>query len=159
MMSGYDCLNKKRFSGRRKVDSELAATTSVGSVYSRCVEPQTVMCPPVRCRLLFFTCLRELPTRPNSGNGGSHQRVPASRNTSSSRQSADDSERLLLATWWILLHVGRPPARALNVGVQMKGVRDDVHETAVKRCQLYSSAASPSLASAAASDGQELTLK
>jgi len=31
MMSGYDCLNKKRFSSRRKVDSELAATTSVGS--------------------------------------------------------------------------------------------------------------------------------
>jgi len=33
MMSGYDCLNKKRFSSRRKVDSELAATTSVGSVF------------------------------------------------------------------------------------------------------------------------------
>ena len=31
MMPGYDCLNKKRFSSRRKVDSELAATTSVGS--------------------------------------------------------------------------------------------------------------------------------
>ena len=28
----YDCLNKKRFSSRRKVDSELAATTSVGTV-------------------------------------------------------------------------------------------------------------------------------
>ena len=52
MMSGYACLNKKRVSSRRKVDSELAATTSVGSglaVYSRCVEPQ-----PQRlgCRLL-----------------------------------------------------------------------------------------------------------
>ena len=32
-MSGYDCLNKKRFSSRRKVDSELAATTSDGSVF------------------------------------------------------------------------------------------------------------------------------
>jgi len=31
MMSAYDCLNKKRFNSRRKVDSELAATTSVGS--------------------------------------------------------------------------------------------------------------------------------
>ena len=36
MMSGYDCLNKKRFSSRRKVDSELAATTSVGSVFQMC---------------------------------------------------------------------------------------------------------------------------
>ena len=36
MMSGYDCLNKKRFSKRRKVDSELAATTSVGSVFQAC---------------------------------------------------------------------------------------------------------------------------
>ena len=35
-MSGYDCLNKKRFSSRRKVDSELAATTSVGSVFQMC---------------------------------------------------------------------------------------------------------------------------
>jgi len=25
--SGYGCLNKKRFSGRRKVDSDFAATT------------------------------------------------------------------------------------------------------------------------------------
>jgi len=33
MMSGYDSLNKKRFNSRRKVDSELAATTSVGSVF------------------------------------------------------------------------------------------------------------------------------
>jgi len=32
MMSGYDCLNKKRFNSRRKVASEFAATTSVGSV-------------------------------------------------------------------------------------------------------------------------------
>jgi len=29
MMSGYDCLNKKRCNSRRKVDSEFAATTSV----------------------------------------------------------------------------------------------------------------------------------
>jgi len=36
MMSGYDCLNKKRSSSRRKVDSELAATTSVGSVFQMC---------------------------------------------------------------------------------------------------------------------------
>jgi len=37
MISGYDCLNKKRFSSRRKVDSELAATTtSVGSVFQMC---------------------------------------------------------------------------------------------------------------------------
>ena len=36
MMSGYDCLNKKRFSSRRKVDSELATTTSVGSVFQMC---------------------------------------------------------------------------------------------------------------------------
>ena len=36
MMSAYDCLNKKRFSSRRKVDSELAATTSVGSVFQTC---------------------------------------------------------------------------------------------------------------------------
>ena len=36
MMSGYDCLNKKRFNSRRKVDSELAATTSVGSVLQMC---------------------------------------------------------------------------------------------------------------------------
>ena len=35
-MSGYDCLNKTRFSSRRKVDSELAATTSVGSVLQMC---------------------------------------------------------------------------------------------------------------------------
>jgi len=35
-MSGYDCLNKKRFNSRRKVDSELAATTSVGSVLQMC---------------------------------------------------------------------------------------------------------------------------
>ena len=33
MMSGYDCLNKKRFNSQRKVDSELAATISVGSVF------------------------------------------------------------------------------------------------------------------------------
>ena len=32
-MSGYDCLNEKRHNSRRKVDSELATTTSVGSVY------------------------------------------------------------------------------------------------------------------------------
>ena len=32
----YDCLNKKRFSSRRKVDSELATTTSVGSVFQVC---------------------------------------------------------------------------------------------------------------------------
>ena len=30
-MSRYDCLNKKGFISRQKVDSELAATTSVGS--------------------------------------------------------------------------------------------------------------------------------
>ena len=36
MMSGYCSLNKKRFSSRRKVDSELAATTSVGSVFQMC---------------------------------------------------------------------------------------------------------------------------
>jgi len=36
MMSGYDRLNKKRFSSRRKVDSELAAATSVGSVFQMC---------------------------------------------------------------------------------------------------------------------------
>jgi len=36
MMSGYDSLNKKRFSKRRKVDSERAATTSVGSVFQAC---------------------------------------------------------------------------------------------------------------------------
>ena len=35
-MSGYDRLNKKRFNSRRKVDSELAATTSVGSVFQMC---------------------------------------------------------------------------------------------------------------------------
>ena len=35
IMSGYDCLNMKRFSSRRKTDSELAATTSVGSVFKR----------------------------------------------------------------------------------------------------------------------------
>jgi len=35
-MSGYDSLNKKRFSSRRKVDSELVATTSVGSVFQMC---------------------------------------------------------------------------------------------------------------------------
>ena len=29
-------MNKKRFSSRRKVDSELAATTSVGSVFRMC---------------------------------------------------------------------------------------------------------------------------
>ena len=33
MMSRYDCLNKKRFNSRRKVDSEFAAKTSVGSVF------------------------------------------------------------------------------------------------------------------------------
>jgi len=32
-MSGYDCLNKKRFNSRPNVDSEFAATTSVGSVF------------------------------------------------------------------------------------------------------------------------------
>jgi len=36
MMSRYDCLNKKRFNSRLKVDSELAATTSVGSVFQMC---------------------------------------------------------------------------------------------------------------------------
>jgi len=36
MISGYDCLNKKRFNSRRKVDSEFAATTSVGSVFQMC---------------------------------------------------------------------------------------------------------------------------
>ena len=36
MMSEYDCLNKKRVNSRRKVDSELAATTSVGSVFQVC---------------------------------------------------------------------------------------------------------------------------
>jgi len=36
MMSGYDCLNEKRFNSRRKVDSELVATTSVGSVFEMC---------------------------------------------------------------------------------------------------------------------------
>jgi len=36
MMSGYEGLNEKRFSSRRKVDSELAATTSVGSVFQMC---------------------------------------------------------------------------------------------------------------------------
>ena len=35
-MSGYDSLNKKRFSSRRKVDNELVATTSVGSVFQMC---------------------------------------------------------------------------------------------------------------------------
>ena len=35
-MSGYDCLNKKRFNSPRKVDSEFAATTSVGSVFQMC---------------------------------------------------------------------------------------------------------------------------
>jgi len=35
-MSGYDCLNKKCFSSQREVDSELAATTSVGSVFQMC---------------------------------------------------------------------------------------------------------------------------
>ena len=35
-MSGYECFNKKRFSSRRKVDSELATTTSVGSVFQMC---------------------------------------------------------------------------------------------------------------------------
>ena len=33
MLSGYDCLNKKWFNSRRKVDSELAPATSVGSVF------------------------------------------------------------------------------------------------------------------------------
>ena len=32
-MSGYDCLNKKRFNSRRKVDGEFAATTSIVSVF------------------------------------------------------------------------------------------------------------------------------
>ena len=36
MMSVYDRLNKKRFNSRRKVDSEFAATTSVGSVFQMC---------------------------------------------------------------------------------------------------------------------------
>jgi len=36
MMSGNDCLNKKRSNRRQKVDSELAATTSVGSVLQMC---------------------------------------------------------------------------------------------------------------------------
>ena len=37
MMSGHDCLSKKRFSSRQKVDiSELAATTSVDSVFRMC---------------------------------------------------------------------------------------------------------------------------
>jgi len=37
MISGYDCLNKKRFNSRRKVDSEFAVTTSVGSVFQMCI--------------------------------------------------------------------------------------------------------------------------
>ena len=41
MMSGYDCLNKKRFSIRRKVDSEFAATTSAGSVFQICAAATT----------------------------------------------------------------------------------------------------------------------
>ena len=36
MMSGKDCLNEKHFNSRRKVDSELVATTSVGSVFPMC---------------------------------------------------------------------------------------------------------------------------
>jgi len=36
MMSVYDCLNKKRFNNRGKVDSEYAGTTSVGSVIQMC---------------------------------------------------------------------------------------------------------------------------
>jgi len=36
MLSAYDCSNKKRFNSRRKVDSELAATTPVGSVFQMC---------------------------------------------------------------------------------------------------------------------------
>jgi len=36
MVSGYDCLNEKHSNSRRKVDSELAATTSVGSVFQMC---------------------------------------------------------------------------------------------------------------------------
>jgi len=35
-MPGYDCTNKNRSISRRKVDSELAATTSVGSVFPMC---------------------------------------------------------------------------------------------------------------------------
>jgi len=35
-MSGYDCLNKNVFNSGRKVDSEFAATTSVGSVFQTC---------------------------------------------------------------------------------------------------------------------------
>ena len=35
MMSENDCWNEKHFNNRRKVDSELAATTSVGSVFQR----------------------------------------------------------------------------------------------------------------------------
>ena len=49
MMSGYDCLNKKCFNSRRKVDSDLPQWRQL-AVYSRCVEPQ-----PQRlgCRLSF----------------------------------------------------------------------------------------------------------
>jgi len=36
MISGYDCLNKKRFNSRRKVDSEFPSTTSVDSVFPMC---------------------------------------------------------------------------------------------------------------------------
>ena len=35
-MSGYDCLNKNVFNSGRKVDSEFATTTSVGSVFQMC---------------------------------------------------------------------------------------------------------------------------
>jgi len=35
-MLGYNCQNKKRFSSRQKVDSELAVTTSFGSLYRIC---------------------------------------------------------------------------------------------------------------------------
>ena len=36
MTSGYDCLNKKCFNSQRKVNSELAAVTSVGNVLKMC---------------------------------------------------------------------------------------------------------------------------
>jgi len=44
MMSGYDCLNKKRFNNRQKVDSEFAAKTPVGSVFQMKPQPQRLGC-------------------------------------------------------------------------------------------------------------------
>ena len=44
MMSGYDCLNKKTFNNRQKVDSEFAAKTPVGSVFQMKLQPQRLGC-------------------------------------------------------------------------------------------------------------------